>query len=154
VSQIRKTHQDHSSFDNWPLPAPKASEYGPRRQAAVDLLEAIQGKRQRGRYTRPENVATAKESRAAGRKKKYGMSVADFDAMLAAQGGGCAICGVVANDAHLDLHVDHDHATGVVRGILCPPCNHGLGMFRDNPARMAVAIEYLTRSAVAQSDAA
>jgi hypothetical protein len=52
----------------------------------------------------------------------------------------CAVCGRPDPE-----HVDHDHATGVVRGVLCFNCNGGLGQFRDNPMFLAAAIEYLER---------
>lgn len=52
----------------------------------------------------------------------------------------CAICG--ENKTEI-LCVDHDHKTGVIRGVLCKKCNLGLGMFRDNPEYLATAIEYL-----------
>lgn len=60
--------------------------------------------------------------------------------MLAAQGGGCAIC--VVKDA---THVDHDHVTGKVRALLCATCNTGLGMFSDNPDILSNAAGYLRR---------
>jgi hypothetical protein len=44
------------------------------------------------------------------------------------------------------LHIDHDHATGVVRGVLCNDCNLGLGRFRDEPALLRKAADYLERS--------
>jgi hypothetical protein len=71
-------------------------------------------------------------------RRRYGVGQADFDEMLAEQGGVCAICG--APDPQ---HVDHDHRTGWVRGILCFNCNGGLGQFRDNPVFLAEAITYL-----------
>jgi hypothetical protein len=71
-------------------------------------------------------------------RRRYGVGQAEFDEMLAEQGGVCAICG--AADPQ---HVDHDHRTGWVRGILCFNCNGGLGQFRDNPEFLAGAITYL-----------
>ncbi|MEV4344682.1 endonuclease VII domain-containing protein [Actinoplanes sp. NPDC049596] len=71
-------------------------------------------------------------------RHRYGITDADVKEMLAEQGGVCAICG--APDPQ---HVDHDHRTGWVRGILCFNCNGGLGQFRDNPVFLAEAITYL-----------
>jgi hypothetical protein len=71
-------------------------------------------------------------------RRRYGIGGAEFDEMLAAQGGRCAIC-----SADNPEHVDHDHRTGWVRGILCFNCNGGLGQFRDDPAFLASAIAYL-----------
>lgn len=70
---------------------------------------------------------------------RYGISVADYDALLASQGGACAIC-----DASPVLpSVDHDHGSGRVRGILCRNHNAGLGMFGDDPALLRTAARYL-----------
>lgn len=71
----------------------------------------------------------------------------DYRSMLAAQSGGCAICGREAGDAKRRLYVDHCHETGLIRGLLCANCNTGLGMFADNQERMMKAIEYLAREA-------
>lgn len=65
---------------------------------------------------------------------------------LAAQGGGCAICGDTPADGRR-LDVDHDHETGRIRGLLCMPCNIGIGNLREDPARLAAAIEYLGAAA-------
>lgn len=73
---------------------------------------------------------------------RYGIGAADVDRMIEDQGGVCAICATGKPE-----HVDHDHATGVVRGILCFNCNGGLGQFHDDPARLAAAITYLERAA-------
>ena len=77
--------------------------------------------------------------------RTYGISADEVDAMLAAQGGGCAICGVKP-DRLASLHLDHDHDTGHLRGILCVDCNHGLGKFRDDPELLVAATEYLRRT--------
>lgn len=75
---------------------------------------------------------------------KYGITSDEFYAMLESQGGGCAICGCQNSGAvGRVMSVDHCHKTGKVRGILCHPCNKGLGMFADDSARVAAAADYL-----------
>jgi len=73
-------------------------------------------------------------------KRKYGLTLEAFDALLAAQGGGCAICGKPEPD-----NVDHDHVTGRVRGILCWNCNIGVGHFEDSEDRLATATSYIAQ---------
>jgi hypothetical protein len=64
--------------------------------------------------------------------------------MLAEQGGVCAICkGNEITGRGAYFHVDHNHETGAVRALLCPRCNQGLGLFREDRAVLAAAIEYL-----------
>lgn len=64
------------------------------------------------------------------------------------QQGRCAICGTPEGDTPKGrLHVDHDHKTNVVRGLLCSLCNTGIGQFKEDPSRMLAAIEYLKRAA-------
>lgn len=79
--------------------------------------------------------------------KAYNISIADYVAMLEAQGGACAICRQPETDTYRgkvrDLAVDHDHATGRVRALLCAACNKGLGFFKDNEARVRLAADYL-----------
>jgi hypothetical protein len=65
-------------------------------------------------------------------------SSVEFDEMMAAQQGRCAICGATGPQ-HLDRH----RRTGWVRGILCFNCNDGLGRFRADPELLAEAITYL-----------
>lgn len=74
------------------------------------------------------------------RKRKYGVTDEQVDSLMSAQGGACAICEV--NPAE---HLDHDHATGAVGGILCAPCNKGLGHFRDNSTLLRKAADYVDR---------
>lgn len=75
-------------------------------------------------------------------RRTFGMSADDVDAMLAAQGGACAICGT-RPEREASLHVDHEHGSGRVRGILCLNCNQGIGKFGDDPAVLERAVEYL-----------
>lgn len=60
-----------------------------------------------------------------------------------AQGNLCAICETDVGGLWRDLNIDHDHATDTVRGLLCDPCNKGLGFFKDNPENLQKAINYL-----------
>lgn len=70
---------------------------------------------------------------------KYGMSLREFFTMLRAQGGICAIC-----RGHMKkVCVDHCHALGHVRGLLCGKCNTGLGAFDDDPEFLARAAKYV-----------
>jgi hypothetical protein len=73
-------------------------------------------------------------------KRKYGLTLEAFEALLASQGGGCAICGKPDVD-----HVDQDHRTGRVRGILCFRCNVAIGQMDDDCERLAAAMAYLAR---------
>lgn len=78
-------------------------------------------------------------------RQQFGLSRSYFDAIVEAQGGGCAICGATKPVGRWSryLSVDHCHKTDQVRGILCQPCNTGLGMFRDDPAIIEKSISYL-----------
>lgn len=71
--------------------------------------------------------------------QKYGLTEQDYHAMVHAQDGRCAIC--QADDEQ--LVVDHCHGTGLVRGLLCTPCNSAIGMLRDDPAAIQRAKEYV-----------
>jgi hypothetical protein len=73
--------------------------------------------------------------------RRYGMSDADFEAMLARQNGTCAICHT--KPPGQPLGVDHCHICNKVRRLLCPGCNLGLGHFKDDPRRTRAATAYL-----------
>lgn len=72
----------------------------------------------------------------------YGLTTEQYAVMLAAQNGGCKICGGL-NPSGRRLAVDHDHHTGKIRGILCSRCNSGIANFKDAPELLAKAIQYL-----------
>jgi hypothetical protein len=77
-------------------------------------------------------------------KKHYGLSITQYEEMLTAQSGRCGLCGGT-DWGRKGPCVDHDHATGKVRALLCVNCNLGLGHFQDNPERLASAIDYVRR---------
>jgi hypothetical protein len=73
----------------------------------------------------------------------YGISLEEFDALVTAQEGRCAICRTDTPGGKGSWHVDHDHATNRIRGLLCHPCNLMLGHAQDDPARLRAAAAYL-----------
>lgn len=86
-----------------------------------------------------EKVAGRKRDPIRKIKSRYGLEADQFHALLIHQAGRCAICRTELSDSV----VDHDHVTGEVRGLLCRTCNTALGGFRDSPATLYSAIEYL-----------
>lgn len=102
----------------------------------------------RGSYCKPCQNARGEESRqrlhGGSReyhlRRRYGIGVKVFEAILAEQDGKCLIC-----ERPDPEHVDHDHQTGKVRGILCFNCNQGLGNFRDDIRSLIRAVNYLMR---------
>lgn len=93
-------------------------------------------------------------------RRKYGITEKDYEKLLAKQNGKCAICGFTPYDRakfegklgkqgslpinYRNLHVDHCHKTGKVRGLLCWSCNVGLGKFFDNPNTLKEAAKYVS----------
>lgn len=91
-------------------------------------------------------------------RRRFGITLEEYNAMLADQGGVCAICGNAAaiysspggrrrqgRQVKPRLVVDHDHITGEVRGLLCVPCNRGIGFLRDDAEIVGNALKYLER---------
>lgn len=95
------------------------------------------------------NYRTSDKVRANDLRKRYGISVEEYDRMKADQGNACAICTRSFNDANIqgsheaNCVVDHCHTTGKVRGLLCPSCNLGVGKFNDCPDTLRAAAKYL-----------
>jgi Recombination endonuclease VII len=75
-------------------------------------------------------------------ENEYGLSEEKYYEIFNEQEGRCAICGNSLDNPH----IDHDHITGKVRGILCPGCNWGLGSFGDSPEVLRKAASYIADS--------
>lgn len=83
------------------------------------------------------------------RLKRYGLTPEQYDVLLTQQGGVCAICGTDEPGGRWGtmFSVDHDHASGAVRGLLCGGCNLVLGHAKDDAARLRAAARYLEEKA-------
>lgn len=113
-----------------------------RRHVAKDPEKRRAYQREWARQWRKNNPEAALlNDRRVNLMRNYGMTIEDFDALLEAQGGRCAICGTDTPNGR-NWHVDHNHDTGKVRGILCSSCNLGIG-FLSTPERLAQATQYL-----------
>lgn len=106
---------------------PRASCHPDKKRVAFDLCQDCYN-------NLPVNKARSIKKR---RLRKYGLSDEQYQTMLDNQDGKCAICGDVPTA------VDHDHSTGLVRGLLCHSCNAGLGHFRDSPSLLEKAARYI-----------
>lgn len=80
-------------------------------------------------------------------RRRYGITPDEYDDILADQGGACACCGASDAGHHGTFHVDHEHSTGKVRGLLCSNCNTGIGKLGDDLPGVLRAVNYLLRAA-------
>jgi hypothetical protein len=96
-------------------------------------------------WRRDNPAATKRLTRRSQLKQAYGISDVQWDAIHAAQGGSCAICGRIDDGslAARRLHTDHCHDSGAVRGLLCGSCNSGIGRFQHDIELLRSAIRYL-----------
>ncbi len=116
----------------------------PKCKACHNAISIANAKKHR--KANPERIAT--QDRKNHLKSMYGITPEDYDRILSEQKGVCAICGSSdPNDnVSTNLHVDHCHSTGKVRGLLCSHCNHILGKANDDPSVLLAAIQYLSRN--------
>lgn len=76
--------------------------------------------------------------------RRYGLDQQSFEALLQSQGDACALCRHPFDDSRGPICVDHDRATGRVRGLLDRMCNQGIGLLGDDAVGLALALEYLS----------
>jgi hypothetical protein len=115
-------------------------------QRAKDWQLANPERTRETRRLRNAHPERKRKQRDAYYRRTFGISADEVDAMIAAQGGVCAICQRTP-EREASWHVDHDHDTGAVRGVLCIDCNHGLGKLGDSIERLEFAIAYSRRTA-------
>ena len=146
MRQYRKSETGQAAVKKH-MTSDKRHQYIRARRERPDVI--AQEKAYQGSPTGKAVMAKAKNTyRLSGRQKdstlkaRYGISLAEHDEMLLAQNKVCAICGKPSSKP---FHVDHDHVTAKVRGLLCFKCNSGLGMFCDDISVLRAAIEYLTK---------
>lgn len=118
-------------------PRCKACHY--LKMAAYRAANPELAKQIRERYHR-EKRDGVNHTRLLQRFKQHGLTLDQYHSRAEAQDFRCAICEDVPDDL---LHIDHDHRTNRVRGLLCRLCNVGLGSFRDNTASLVAASRYL-----------
>lgn len=117
-------------------------ERDPSKQRAVSKRSREKHFEKRSAENRAYERANPDKVRGFRRATRYGITCEQVEQMLEAQAGACAIC---LRPIPVPA-IDHCHATGKVRGLLCRPCNSGLGMFQDNTESLSRAIEYLNRA--------
>lgn len=127
----------------------RSTAYACRTCERGDVRASPESRREANRRWRENNPLSYRESSLRRRRKQFGwddeIGVAEYDDMLAKQKGKCAICLCEPRET-VALAIDHDHDTGVVRGLLCTVCNWALGRFRDDPSRFDAAARYLRDS--------
>lgn len=81
-------------------------------------------------------------------RSKFGITVDQYKEILNSQGGGCAICRSTFPARRQSFHIDHDHLTGEIRGLLCHNCNRGIGYLQDSIEILQKSIQYLSKKLV------
>ena len=96
---------------------------------------------------REANPQRGREHQRKGRlKRRYGLTLTAYAALKEAQGNCCAACGISFQSMiNKHIHVDHDHASGKIRGILCRGCNVALGAMTDDPVKITSLLKYIER---------
>lgn len=107
--------------------------------------KTVKGKRTKRRYKISKSKRDSGYYKNAQLKHAYGITLLEYDQILESQNGVCVICGGINADGRR-LHVDHNHKTGKVRGLLCSKCNHGLGLFNDDIETLLGAVAYLEKN--------
>lgn len=120
---------------------PEGYKYCPRCEEVKSHDEFTPHRQQAGGLASYCKVCKGRMDSAARFRKIYGLTIEERDALIEAQSGVCAIC-----EKHEAVHVDHDHVTGSVRGVLCFRCNAALGQVADSSETLRRMIDYIERT--------
>lgn len=124
------------------------AEFSPnphRRDGRYPYCKPCKAAYMRERYEKNREQEAEKDYRR--RITRYGITPEAYDTLLREQAGLCAICGTddPGTGRTGRMAIDHDHETGLVRGLLCGPCNRAIGLLGDDPQRLLSAAAYLTQ---------
>ena len=110
----------------------------------VEIRKSRQMKSEAQKRYREKNLEKTKQvSREGHIRRKFGITINDYDSMLNSQNKVCAICKEKCNTGN-NLAVDHNHKTGRIRGLLCKNCNTSIGLLKENVEILENAIIYLS----------
>lgn len=145
----KNNRKPHNGVFGWASPGVRRTDAAAReaynkymRDARTDPAKREKSRLRCSAWRKTEKgAAVVRKNRLA----KYGITPEIFDSTLAKQGNKCAICGSDSPANNRGWHVDHCHKTGRFRGLLCVPCNLGLGHFKDSLEILESAKQYLTR---------
>lgn len=141
-SKFYKNPKTPTGLASWCKACHLAADKERRERPEVKKREVQRRKQHRKDHPEVYRLRSKKEKLA-----KHGLTIEDYERLLAEQRGGCALCGSTDR-----LCVDHDHETGRVRGILCFKCNTAIGMLGDSAAGLRRAFEYLDAMAAIVSE--
>lgn len=102
-------------------------------------------KKKRRECSKRFRIADPARAKNSSLKKDYGITLEQYEEFLVKQENCCAICSTHNSSLPKALHVDHDHNTGVIRGLLCGKCNMAIGLLKDDVVLVAKVITYLTK---------
>lgn len=143
LAEYYQAHKEESrkSTAQWRLNNPEGRKEHSRKYSQKHKVR-LHEKCREWRAANPERVL---ELDLKYRLENHGMTIGDYEKLLLAQDGRCAICGVDVCELSERLCIDHNHDTGRVRGLLCRQCNWILGRTRKDPDMLSASAAYLER---------
>lgn len=149
IARARKSAAYQANREEWSARNKAWREANPERKRTIDREWSERNRERKAAVNkawRAENLDTTRsKKREYILRTKYGIGTVQYEELLRLQGGGCAICGSrrPGGPKNRSFAVDHHHATGAVRGLLCFHCNTAIGHLREDPELLQRAIEYL-----------